>query len=81
MKIRNNEDQEWKSDNANNATGNNITIKSEELKVDPLHLWTPRTQTAEIKITFHRPTQRQNNGLGSVNLRKLLKLKHHSNNQ
>jgi hypothetical protein len=34
MKIRNNE--EWKSGSENKGTGNNITIKSEELKVDPI---------------------------------------------
>jgi hypothetical protein len=60
MKIRNSEDQEWKSDNVSNETENSIKIVSEESD--------PRTQTAkaEIKITFHKP----------INLRKLLKLKH-----
>ena len=43
MKIRNNEDQEWKSDNENNEIGNNTSpTESKELE-------------AEITITFHKP--------------------------
>jgi hypothetical protein len=30
MKIRNDKNEEWKSDNVSRETGNNITIKSEE---------------------------------------------------
>jgi hypothetical protein len=61
MKIKS-DSEEWKSDNENNETGNIMKIKSEESK-------------AEIKITFHRPRQRQKNG-SPINLRKFLKLKH-----
>jgi hypothetical protein len=64
--------KEWKSDNVSNETGNNTLIISEEL--DRL-----RTGTAEIKITFRRPIQRQNNGSRiRVNLKKLLQHKHNT---
>jgi hypothetical protein len=64
----------WKNDNENNGTGNIMLIKSEELDHKP----TTTTAEAEIKITFRRPRQRQSNGC-TVNLRKLLQLKHQSN--
>jgi hypothetical protein len=65
MKIRNNE--EWKSDNENNETGNNITIKSEEL--DPIATTTTFTGTINLKVSRPPATK------GST-IRKLLKLKH-----
>jgi hypothetical protein len=68
MKIRNDGNEEWKSDKVSNETGNNITIKSEESDHKPT---TTTTAEAEIKITFHRPKQRQKNG--SI-MRKLLRL-------
>jgi hypothetical protein len=61
MKIRNNENQEWKNDNSKrNGDNNIIPIVSRESKV-----------YGEIKIVFsRRPTQRHDNSL-----KKLLDLK------
>jgi len=61
MKTRNNEDQEWKSDNSRNETGNNMKIKSEQSKV----------YEGEIKITFRRHRDKHDNSL-----KNFLKLKH-----
>jgi hypothetical protein len=68
MKIRSDKNEEWKNDSENSSDGKIISKG-----LDPTQ--TPRTQTAkkEIKITFHRPRQRQNNG-SPINLRKLLRL-------
>jgi hypothetical protein len=53
MKIRNDKNEEWKSDNVSNETGNNTLIKSEG------------SGRMEIKITLHRLRQRRKNGSGS----------------
>jgi hypothetical protein len=55
----------WKSDNENNGTGNNITIKSKEL--DPI----TTTFTGTINLKVDRPPMNK----GST-FCKLLKLKH-----
>jgi hypothetical protein len=55
----------WKSDNENNGTGNNITIKSEEL--DPI----TTTFTGTINLKVNRPPV-----IKGSTFRKLLKLKH-----
>jgi hypothetical protein len=60
MKIRNNYEP-WRNDNESRETGK---IISKELDL-----------TGEIKITFHRPRQRQKNG---STMRKHLKLKHNT---
>jgi hypothetical protein len=64
MKIRNDGNEEWKSDNVSNETGNNITIKSEEL--DPTVLRSSGTINLNVRVK-PQPV---------VNFKKLLRLKH-----
>jgi hypothetical protein len=68
MKIRN-DSEEWKSDSANNVTGNNITIKSEES--DPTVL----TFTGSINLKVNERPQ------PAINFKKLLRLKHNQNHE
>jgi hypothetical protein len=67
MKIRNSDNQEWKSDNENNETGNIIKIKSEEL--DPTAI--TFTGTINLKV---KPQSK-------VIFKKLLKLKHNQSHE
>jgi hypothetical protein len=64
MKIRNDGNEEWKSDNVSNETGNNITIKSEEL--DPTVLRSSGTINLNVRVK-PQPV---------INFKKLLRLKH-----
>jgi hypothetical protein len=73
MKIKNEKDLEWKSDNENNATGNNITIKSEELKVHPITATSTTTSSGTINLKL-KPQSK-------VNFKKLLRLKHNQNHE
>jgi hypothetical protein len=70
MKTRNNE--EWKSGSENKGTGNNITIKSEELKVDPI---TTTTFSGTINLKVNEKPQ------PVINFKKLLRLKHDQNHE
>jgi hypothetical protein len=64
MKIRNDGNEEWKSDNVSNETGNNITIKSEELA--PTVLRSSGTINLNVRV---KPQL-------VINFKKLLRLKH-----
>jgi hypothetical protein len=66
MKIKSENNEEWKNDNVSNVTGNNITIKSEES--DPTATTTTFSSTINLKVS--RPP-----GIKGSTIRKLFKLK------
>jgi hypothetical protein len=73
MKIKSENNEEWKSDNENSETGNNITIKSEESDPKPTTTTTTFTGTINLKVN-ERPQP-------VINFKKLLRLKHNQNHE
>jgi hypothetical protein len=71
MSVRSDK-EESSAVNANSETGNNITIKSEELKVDPI---TTTTFSGTINLKVNEKPQ------PVINFKKLFRLKHDQNHE